>query len=259
MTDVVLTEVSDGVATVTLNRPEARNALNHAVRSQLPAVMERLDADDRVSVIVLTGADPAFSAGLDLRELGRDDHGFLDPLDPPVPRSPFADVGKPVIAAVNGAAVTGGLELALNCDFIIASERAVFADTHCRVGVQPWWGLTVLLPQAIGLRRAKQMSITGNFVSAATAAEWGLVNCVVRHADLLPACRSLARDVASSDGVAVTRILQTYDEGSRTSIAQAWQIEAEVAAGWLRAGHGRPAEVERRRAGILERGRGQNH
>jgi enoyl-CoA hydratase len=256
---VVLTELSEHIAMVTLNRPEARNALNHEVRSLLPTVMKQLDADDRVDVIILTGADPAFCAGLDLRELGRDDHGFLSPMDPAVPQSPFGDIAKPVIGAVNGAAVTGGLELALSCDFVIASDRAVFADTHCRVGVQPWWGLTVLLPQAVGLRRAKQMSVTGNYVDAATAADWGLVNCVVSHHDLLPVCRALARDVISSDRIAVARILQTYDEGSQAPAAQAWQIEADAAAEWLRAGRGQPAEVERRRAQILERGRGQKY
>jgi enoyl-CoA hydratase len=256
--DVLLIDVSDRIATVTLNRPRARNALNHAIRSLLPAVMERLDADDRVEVIILTGVDPAFCAGLDLKELGRGANDYLNPMDPVGRQSPFGDIGKPVIAAVNGPAVTGGLELALHCDFIVASERAVFADTHCRVGVQPWWGLTVLLPQAIGLRRAKQMSITGNYLDAATAADWGLANRVVSHDILLPACRALAQDVASGDRVAVARMLQTYNEGSETSAARAWQIEAEAAAEWLGSGRGRPEEVEKRRALILERGRDQN-
>jgi enoyl-CoA hydratase len=179
-------------------------------------------------------------------------------MNPVERQSPFGNIVKPVIGAVNGAAVTGGLELALHCDFIIASERAVFADTHCRVGVQPWWGLTVLLPQAIGLRRAKQMSITGNYVDAATAADWGLANRVVSHEILLPACRTIARDVASSDRAAVARMLRTYDEGSETSAAHAWKIEAEAAAEWLGSGRGRPSQVERRRTLILQRGRDQN-
>jgi enoyl-CoA hydratase len=221
-------------------------------------VMERLDTDDGVEVIIITGTDPAFCAGLDLKELGTGENDYLSPMDPVERRSPFGDIVKPVIGAINGAAVTGGLELALNCDFIIASERAVFADTHCRVGVQPWWGLTVLLPQAIGLRRAKQMSITGNYVDAATAADWGLVNRVVSHGNLLPACRELAQDVASNDPAAVARMLRTYNEGSETSAAHAWQIEAEVAAEWLRAGRGRSSEVEHRRMHILQRGRDQS-
>jgi enoyl-CoA hydratase len=256
--DVVLVEVSESIATVTLNRPHARNALNHAVRSRLPVVMERLDVDDRIDAIILTGTDPAFCAGLDLKELGSGENNYLIPMNPVERQSPFGNIVKPVIGAVNGAAVTGGLELALHCDFIIASERAVFADTHCRVGVQPWWGLTVLLPQAIGLRRAKQMSITGNYVDAATAADWGLANRVVSHEILLPACRTIAQDVASSDRAAVARMLRTYDEGSETSAAHAWKIEAEAAAEWLGSGRGHPSQVEQRRALILQRGRDQN-
>ena len=87
--------------------------------------------------------------------------------------SPFGPVSKPLIGAINGVAVTGGFELALNCDFLIASDRASFADTHARVGIQPGWGLTVLLPQAVGLRRAKEMSTSGNFVDARTALRVG--------------------------------------------------------------------------------------
>ena len=119
-------------------------------------------------------------------------------------------LSKPIIGAINGVAVTGGFELALNCDFLIASDQASFADTHARVGIQPGWGLTVLLPQAIGLRRAREMSTTGNFVDARTALEWGLVNRVVAHEDLLPTCRTLAADIVSNDQAGVRRILRTY-------------------------------------------------
>ena len=101
---------------------------------------------------------------------------------------------KPIIGAVNGVAVTGGLELVLNCDFLVASERARFADTHARVGVHPLWGLTVLLPQAIGIRRAREMSATGNYVDARLALEWGLVNWVHPDDRLIPfnTCNSSA-------------------------------------------------------------------
>src|SRR3984957_14663804 len=106
---------------------------------------------------------------------------------------------KPVVGAINGPAVTGGLELALQCDFLIASERARFADTHARVGVMPGWGLTVLLPQAIGLRRAKEMSLTGNYMDAAEALAVGLVNRIVTHDELLPTALALGRDIVSND------------------------------------------------------------
>ena len=194
MADVVLTEVSDRIATVTLNRPESRNALNREVRRTLPKAIGEADADEGVDVIILTGADPAFCAGIDLKELGAGGGGALTGGDEgdPVLRTPFPPTTKPVIGAINGVAVTGGFELALNCDFLIASDRARFADTHARVGIQPGWGLTVLLPQAVGVRRARELSATGNFLDAETALAWGLVNHVVAHDELLPFCRKLA-------------------------------------------------------------------
>ncbi len=217
MPDVALLEVVDRVATVTLNRPDARNALSTELIRALSERVGEADARDDVDVLILTGADPAFCAGLDLKELGRDGG--------PLKRAPAADGGesresgdrerdragasarrgrgstlptsKPIIGAVNGVAVTGGLELALQCDFLVASERARFADTHARVGVHPLWGLTVLLPQAVGMRRAREMSATGNFIDAPTALEWGLVNHVVAHDELLPTARRLAADIVT--------------------------------------------------------------
>ena len=193
--DVVLVEVADRVAVITLNRPEKRNALNRAVRRALPAAISKCDADDDVDVMILTGTDPAFCAGVDLKEFGSGEvqqgEGFAEVGERRDDgRTPFRGAlpahTKPLIGAVNGVAVTGGFEVALNCDFLIASERARFADTHARVGVMPGWGLTVLLAQRIGVGRAKEMSITGNYVDAETALAWGLVNHVVPHDELLP-------------------------------------------------------------------------
>ncbi len=256
MTDVVLLEVRDRIATVTLNRPEARNALSVDVLRALPRVMVDADGRDDVDVLVLTGADPAFCAGLDLKELGSTG-GPLREGDAGAGRGPFPTVTKPVIGAINGAAVTGGFELALNCDFLVASERARFADTHARVGLQPAWGLSVLLPQAIGVRRAREMSATGNFIDAPTAMAWGLVNHVVAHADLLPFARSLAADIVSNDQPAVRRLLTTYREGADDQFGDAWVREQRVAREWQGDGGLDPAEVERRRQGILTRGRQQ--
>jgi len=163
---------------------------------------------------------------------------------------------KPIIGAVNGVAVTGGLELALNCDFLIVSERARFADTHARVGVHPLWGLTVLLPQAVGIRRAREMSATGNFVDARTALEWGLVNHVVAHDELLPTARRLAADIVSSDQRAVRAILATYEEASRVPGGEAWDVEARAASEFQRGGVD-PDDIERRRQGVVDRGRSQ--
>jgi len=139
---------------------------------------------------------------------------------------------KPVIGAVNGVAITGGFELALNCDFLVASEFAKFGDTHSRVGVMPGWGLTVLLPQAIGVRRAREMSFTGNFMLAQEALHFGLVNHVVAHIDLLPFTRHLARDIVGNDQPGVRQIRATYAE--ITADTPGWQIEGANAARWQR-------------------------
>jgi enoyl-CoA hydratase len=258
--DLVLVEVADAVATVTLNRPDARNALNRDMRRALPREMRALDERDDVAAIVLTGADPAFCAGLDLKELaaGGDalrETGAVGEVDR-TRRGPFPEMAKPVIGAVNGVAITGGFELALACDFLVASERARFADTHARVGIMPGWGLTVLLPEAVGFRRAKELSTTGNFLDAATALRWGLVNHVVAHDELLPFARKLAADIAGVDGKAVRQMLATYDEGALRDGARAWDLEAEVSQAWQ--GNGLdPAMIETNRQAVVARGRTQ--
>jgi len=256
--DVVLLEVDDGVATVTLNRPEARNALSSEVLRTLPRLVRECDDRDDVRAVILTGADPAFCAGLDLKELSTDEgrgSGMAEP--PPDRRGPLPRIGKPIIGAINGPAITGGFELALACDFLVASERARFADTHTRVGIQPGWGMTVLLPEAIGYRRARELSTTGNFLDAPTALAWGLVNHVVPHDELIPFCRRLAHDIASNDPAGVARILATYEEGSLVSRAEAWKVEADAARAWLSGGHGSAADVAARREAVIARGRGQ--
>src|SRR5437762_2342714 len=263
--EVVLVDVADRVATITLNRPEARNALNRAVRTALPAAIERCDADDDVDVMILTGADPAFCAGVDLKEFGsgqvQQGEGFADVGERGDGRLPFRGAlpphTKPLIGAVNGVAVTGGFEVALNCDFLIASERARFSDTHARVGVMPGWGLTVLLAQRIGVGRAKEMSITGNYIDAATALAWGLVNHVVLHEELLPFCRQLAADTVSNDQRGVRNVLATYRAEERAADFETRRIELRRSREWLESATGVADEVARRRDAIMERGRTQ--
>jgi enoyl-CoA hydratase len=258
--DVLLVDVADRVATVTLNRPGARNALNRELRSAIPRAMKALEADDSVDVVIVTGADPAFCGGLDLKELGSGEHEIATSVgDERNRQGPLPPITKPVIGAINGVAVTGGFELALACDFLIASDRARFADTHARVGVQPGWGLTVLLPEAVGLRRAKELSTTGNFLDAETALVWGLVNHVVAHDALLPYCRQLAADIVSNEQPGVRRILRTYNEGSEVTARDAWKVEARAASDWIRSGEGRADDIESRRKAIAERGRSQVH
>lgn len=251
---VVLVERHDAVALVTLHRPDQRNALNAELLAELAGTIIALDADEAIRVIVLTGADPAFCAGLDLRALAAGDGGLVD-----APgaggRGPIGALTTPLIGAINGAAVTGGFELALACHFLIASERARFADTHARVGIMPGWGLTVRLPDRIGVTRAREMSFTGNFVDADTALQWGLVNHVVPHDQLLPTALGLAADIAGNDPAAVDLLRQIYDEGEALDADPRWAVEGRTA-GRMPGGFDADA-MEQRRQAVIERGRQQ--
>lgn len=251
----VRVEIADGIAMITMHRPEVRNAINPAMRQAIKTSLADLEANDAVHVIILTGSDPAFSAGIDLKVLGAEPSKIVSD----VPRksvSPFPARTKPVLGAINGPAITGGLELALNCDFLIASERAVFADTHARVGVMPGWGLTALLTDAVGRTRAREMSLTGNFVNADEALRWGLVNRVVAHDELMATTRRLAGDIVGNDRASVRRMLATYAEQEAASLSEAWRIEGDAAAAFSKTATA-GADVESRRQAIIDRGRSQ--
>lgn len=251
----VLFNVEDGVATVTLHRPSARNAISSALLAALRSAMAEADRRDDVGAVILTGSDPAFCAGLDLKELSSGT-GLLDSGDPDIPpSSPWKPLGKPLIGAVNGAAVTGGLELALNCDFLLASERAFFADTHARVGVMPGWGLSVLLPQRVGFAMARRMSFTGDFVDARRALEAGLVTEVVPHLELLPAARRLAATIAGNHRPAVTALHASYRTIEAEAIASQLDLEQEAARRWRRSGS--TEGIADRVPGVISRGRDQ--
>jgi enoyl-CoA hydratase len=260
MTDnVVLVDISDRIATITLHRPEARNALSSEMLSAMTKAMGAAESDDDVDVIILTGTDPAFTAGLDLKELGStasnlDGSGAGGGVNSRGVRGPFPKLTKPIIGAVNGVAVTGGLELALNCDFLVASELAKFGDTHTRVGVMPGWGLTVLLPQAIGVRRAREMSLTGNFMNADEALRRGLVNHVVPHDELIPFTRRLATDIVGNDQSAVRQIRQTYNAIATND--DHWEAESRDGRAWRRTQFS-PEKVAARREQIQARGKTQ--
>ena len=254
----ITTEISEGVAVISLNRPEVRNALNSQILRAIPEVIASLEENPEVDVLVLTGTDPAFCAGLDLRELG-DTGGNIEPeAQSSMSKGPFPERTKPLIGAINGVAVTGGLELALACDFLIASDRAQFADTHARVGVMPGWGLSVLLPQAIGVRRSREMSLTGNYVGAELAASWGLVNQVVPHEDLIGTVLELAADIRSNNQQGVRQMLQTYESTTSVTLEEGWDVEAKMGREWLRVTNFRPEDVAERRANIQNRGRSQS-
>ncbi len=247
-TDVLLIDTQDRVRTLTLNRPESRNALSAALRTAFFAALRDAETDDDVDVVIITGADPVFCAGLDLKELG--DSTELPDISPQWP-----SMTKPVIGAINGAAVTGGLEFALYCDILIASEQARFADTHARVGLLPTWGLSVRLPQKVGVGMARRMSLTGDYLSAADALRVGLVTEVVPHSQLLEVARRVAASIVGNNQNAVRALLGSYHRIDDAATREGLAIEAESATQWLRDATG--DDIAANRDAVLQRGRAQ--
>jgi enoyl-CoA hydratase len=250
---------SDGVAVVTLNRPEAMNALSKALRAALQQAIVELDADPEVRVIVLTGAgERAFTAGLDLKELSTDPLGMgaanaVDPAENPA-RAVLA-CSKPIIGAINGVAITGGFEVALACDVLICSTNARFADTHARVGITPGWGLSQKLSRCIGPYRAKELSLTGNFLSADQAYEWGLVNRVVAPEELMPAALKLASQMADIEADMLVTYKAMIDDGYALAMGEGLELEHQRSV--IHNREVTPEMVATRREKVQARGRTQ--
>ncbi|MBX7430894.1 enoyl-CoA hydratase [Mycobacterium sp. Y57] len=246
--DVLLVDTTDRIRTLTLNRPQSRNALSSALRGRLFGALRQAQADDDVDVVILTGADPVFCAGLDLKELG--DTTELPDISPKWP-----PMSKPVIGAINGAAVTGGLEIALYCDILIASEEARFADTHARVGLLPTWGLSVRLPQKVGVGMARRMSMTGDYLSAEEALRCGLATQVVPHSELLITARQVATSIVGNNQKAVRALMASYHLIDESQNSSALWLEAASARDWMSTTTG--DDIAASRSGVMERGRTQ--
>lgn len=257
---LVLVERGDAVATVTMNRPDAMNALSMALRRELVGALSDVAADDAIGAVVLTGAGRAFSAGVDLKELGGERPAGAGGGQATIEAPADLDVvgalracPQPVIGAVNGVAITGGFEVALGCDLLVASSTARFADTHARVGIMPTWGITQRLPRLIGLARAKQLSFTGEFLDAETAERWGLVNRVVAPDELLDTCRRMAADIAVSDPRSVRALKRVYDQGADGTFTDGLGIERTASREHMRTV--RPEDIAARRAAVQDRNR----
>lgn len=253
---IVLVEKDGPVTIVTLNRPDALNALSRDLRREIVKTFDVLSKDDDVRAVVLTGAGRAFTAGVDLKEAGQT--GFALGAD-----GGEIDLGKalaafqwPIIGAINGFAITGGFELALMCDVLLASENAKFADTHARVGIMPGWGLSQRLSRLIGISRAKELSLTGNFLDAQTAERWGLVNRVYKAEELLPAAIQMAHDMASCQPDMLQKYKKVIDDGYAIGFGEAMKMEVERSK--EHAASVTADSVEEARKAVTERGRGQN-
>ncbi|MDV7136506.1 enoyl-CoA hydratase [Williamsia muralis] len=250
--DLVLIEQIGAGRLITLNRPEARNALSQALNRQLIDALAAADTDADTSVILLAGAGGAFCAGMDLKELAERGFTGTEKTENCIDR--VSNCRTPVIGLIDGPAVTGGFELALACDFLIASQRARFADTHARVGIVPGGGLTARLAEVIGVRRARQMSGTGQYIDAATALRWGLVNEVVESAALRERGLAIAEAFTATDPATLAEVWQLYDAISHDQIAHAVDREAEINKAWS----AQAAALADSTTAVLEHGRAQN-
>lgn len=260
---VQIEKAPEGYAVVTLNRPRAMNALSQSLRGALARAVDELEQDPAVRVLILTGAGKAFCAGLDLKELGMQGlrgaptgQSAQEAVQKDDPVRSIARFSGPVIGAINGAAITGGFELALACDVLLASDHAKFADTHARVGVMPGWGLSQKLSRLIGVSRAKELSLTGNFLFAPQALAWGLVNRVVAADELLPQARALALDMLSVLPHMLVAYKRLIDDGYAASFGEGLEIErsrANAANGSVSA-----EEIEARREAIRQRAHQQS-
>lgn len=232
--EFITLERTDSVSVLTLNRPEANNALSRALSLELIDALTTADASEETSVIIITGAGKAFCAGVDLAELNDDSSVLTDEgLGTESPLSvAMRTCKKPIIGAVNGAAVTGGFELALGCDFLYASEHARFADTHVRVGILPGWGLSQKLSRLIGLGRAKELSLSGNFVSAQDALRLGLVNKVCSADELMTETLAIAKQIAESEPAMVTAYKSLIDDGYDSPFGEALKLEDKRSTRW---------------------------
>jgi enoyl-CoA hydratase/carnithine racemase len=227
---LVLREDHGAVRVLTMNRPEARNALNTELISALHTALMDADRDAAVRAVVLTGADPAFCAGLDLKQAERDGAAYFERLHAENCITKVAQLRKPVLGAINGAAITGGMGMALGCDFLVASDRAVFADTHARVGILPGAGMTARLPQTVGVGMARRLSMTGEVIDAARAETMGLVTEVVAHARLLDRTVELATQICEVAPSIMQDLKAIYVTGAAAIIDPALAAEESMAA-----------------------------
>lgn len=226
-------EVRAGYACLTLNRPQALNAIDPTMLDELGAAIRAAQSDDQVTALILTGAgERAFSAGMDLRAFHRRAQGAtplaLRAARPRAASHPLAGMSKPVIAAVNGLAYGGGLELCLLCDIVIAAENATFAAAEVSRGLIPGNGATQRLPRKIGLTPALEMLLTGLPVDAHKALRIGLVNDVVPSASLLATAEKMALAIAANGPVAVRMVKEAVYRGMDMTLERGLEIETDL-------------------------------
>lgn len=227
MTEEVLTQVEDGVLIVTINRPEAKNAMTKAASEAIAAAMDRLDAEDDLRVGIITGAGGTFCSGMDLK-------GFLRGESPSVPGRGFAGVvqappAKPLIAAVEGYALAGGLELMIACDLVVASAGAKFGIPEAKRGLVAAAGGVMMLPDQIPERVAMELALTGEFIDAPRAHALGMINHVV-EGSALDGAKELAAKIAANGPLAVRVSKQVMKESRGWAMEDRYDNQAKLIA-----------------------------
>jgi enoyl-CoA hydratase len=220
----VLFEIEGQFALITLNRPERHNSICQDLLINLYNYIDEVARNSDIKVAILTGNGKSFCSGIDLSVIGKDN--LLDPRgDGKDMPDVFASCNKPIIGVINGNAITGGFELAMQCDFLIASENARFTDSHAKVGIHPGWGMTQLLQRSVGQRLAKQLSFTCKPLSAQDALRCGLVNEVVPHAELVPRAKQIAQDICAVDYDILMQIKSLIEKQNEVSFNEAFKCE----------------------------------
>jgi enoyl-CoA hydratase len=229
----VLLEIQKGIAIITLNRPEKKNSLNQAALTAFFNHIDEVDSNDDIRVAIITGSGNSFCAGLDLGAFGKEE--LIDVRgDGRILIDIMLACRKPIIGAINGYAITGGFELALLCDLLIAGEEASFADTHVKYGLHPAWGITQILQRIVGQPMAKQISFTGEFITAQKALSLGLVNEVVPNQDLLPRAKEIAGAIAAANQEALATVKKLVERGGSVALDEGLAMERKGFDEWYK-------------------------
>ena len=225
----IIVEISDYVALIRLNRPEALNALSSGLLAELATALRDADRNDKVRCIVITGSEKAFAAGADIKEMS--EKTFADVFEEDLfsaPTEAILSIRKPIIAAVSGYALGGGAELAMACDFIIAADTAKFGQPEINLGVIPGIGGTQRLTRFVGKSKAMDMNLTGRFMDAEEAERSGLVSRVVPAAKLIPDTLAIARKIAEKSQVAVKAAKEAVNRSYETTLREGLQFERRL-------------------------------
>jgi enoyl-CoA hydratase/carnithine racemase len=230
--ETILVEKKNAVATVTMNRPQALNAITITMLKELKQAVDEAEKDSEVGVVVLTGMGRAFSAGVDLKELGKMtlEKGSISAVLNDSARA-FIDsiqtLPKVVIAKVNGYCFTGALELALACDLIVTAEEAKFGDTHAKWGLRPTWGMSARLPHVVGVQKARELSFTAETFTGRDAAAWGIANRAVPLAELDAAVQALAEKILANSRGSIAAYKVLYNQGIGKTVLEAVEFEKQ--------------------------------